>query len=122
MCGSFSRKMTFPVTARKTLDHPLEQRLNASAWDILDAAASGFRTLVDLKGKLAELYLARILENLEEHAVIAGFEQNDRDDQPDFVIQYKRREFRMECKNVRSGPRQIWARGPHIGCYKVEIQ
>ena len=40
-----------------TQRHPLELELNADARDILSAVQSGFRALVDVKGKLAEYFL-----------------------------------------------------------------
>ena len=45
------------------VQHPLEQLFNASAWDMLTAIERGFRAQVDVKGKLAELFLYKHLTN-----------------------------------------------------------
>ena len=50
--------------SRVTSSHPLEKKFNAPIADILEAIERGFRTQVDIRGKLAELYLYRHLERL----------------------------------------------------------
>ncbi len=45
--------------------HPLEEKWNTTAADILTAIEHGFRAQADVKGKLAELYLFRRLEKLQ---------------------------------------------------------
>jgi hypothetical protein len=50
--------------------HPLEEMWSTSAWDILTAIERGFRAQADVKGKLAELYLYRRLEKLQEIGTI----------------------------------------------------
>ncbi len=82
--------------------HPLEEKWNTTAADILSAIERGFRAQVDVKGKLAELYLFRRLEKLQGLGNIQGLIWQDEDGQPDFLLTYKRRELRVECKNVRS--------------------
>jgi hypothetical protein len=58
--------------------------LNASARDILDALENGFRARADLKGKLAELFMSRHLD--------------------DFILYLPDGTTRtLEVKNVRSG-------------------
>ena len=104
------------------INHPLEDSLNAPASDILEAVYHGFRAQVDVKGKLAELYLNRRLADLKESGTISNFDWNDKDDKPDFVIHYKGRSIRIECKNVRSGEKSTLKKGKHKGWYKVEIQ
>ena len=52
--------------------HPLETKLNASAQDILTAIERGFRAQVDVKGKLAELFLSRELDRLKAAGIIRG--------------------------------------------------
>ena len=83
--------------------HPVEDLLNASASDILSAIQRGFRALVDVKGKLAEYFLFRKLEQLREQGSIEGVDWLDKDGQPDFFIRAGGRTLRVECKNVRSG-------------------
>jgi hypothetical protein len=47
--------------AGQPVRHPLEVKFNASAWDILCAIERGFRAQVDVKGKLAEWFLFKVL-------------------------------------------------------------
>jgi hypothetical protein len=103
------------VTARS---HPLEKKFNASAADILEAIEHGFRAQVDVKGKLAELYLHRHLKRLQAKAQILSIEWHDADGQPDFEIEMRDgRKLSVECKNLRSDKNFSDERG----C-KVEIQ
>jgi hypothetical protein len=103
-----------------SIGHPLEARLNASARDILDAISSGFRAQVDVKGKLAELYLFRGLERLQEQGVISELRWSDTDGEPDFFLCYQARRLTVQCKNVRSGDRHC--KGAPIGSFAVELQ
>jgi hypothetical protein len=95
--------------------HPVEDELNAPAADILDAIGAGFRARIDVKGKLAELYLARQLDELSRLGHIERYEWNDRDGRPDFNVFVRDAEVIVECKNVRSPtvtelkrPRETW--------------
>lgn len=99
--------------------HPLEEMFNAPADDIMGAIHKGFRAQVDVKGKLAELYLAKYLGNLKAGKAIDGFEWSDKDGVPDFVITYKGQKYTVECKNLRSGEDGIYKQKPS---YKVEVQ
>jgi hypothetical protein len=110
------------VNKPRYIEHPLEDLLQAPASDILEAVHHGFRAQVDVKGKLAELYLARQLEMLQNQGKISGFTWNDKDDEPDFVVRYQGKALRFECKNVRSGKDQVYEQGEHEGWYRVEIQ
>lgn len=83
--------------------HPLEDLLNAEAFDILSAIQKGHRAIVDVKGKLAEYYLDKELTELKKKGVIEDYFWSDKDGQPDFFIDYRNKKIRMECKNVRSG-------------------
>lgn len=83
--------------------HPLEQLLNADANDIMSAIQGGFRTIVDVKGKLAEYFVAKELQRQVEKGVIQSFEWHDSDGRPDFSIATPSGVLRLECKNVRSG-------------------
>jgi hypothetical protein len=83
--------------------HPLEQRFNAGAWDILSAIERGFRAQVDVKGKLAEWFLFNHLTELQRKGLIQKVDWRDRDGIPDFLIEVRGKELQMECKNIRSG-------------------
>jgi len=101
-----------------TTFHPLEKKFNAPAADILEAIEHGFRAQVDVKGKLAELYLHRHLKRLRAKGKIRSIVWHDADGQPDFEIAMRDgRKFRVECKNLRSDESFSTERG----C-KVEIQ
>ncbi|MGA9099318.1 MAG: hypothetical protein WB392_10350 [Methanotrichaceae archaeon] len=97
--------------------HKLEEVLKAPANDIMDAILMGFRAQVDVRGKLAELYLFRYLKKLETEGVIKNLEWRDKDGKPDFQFTYREKSYQMECKNLRN---EIY-RTP-IPSYKVEIQ
>jgi len=102
--------------------HPLEEKFNATAKDILDAIEKGFRSQVDVKGKLAELFLHRRLERLREAGKIDSLVWNDKDDKPDFEVGLGGRTVRIECKNVRSNEEGRFRKGEKAGWFKVEIQ
>lgn len=105
---------------RNNIGHPLERRLNASARDILDAISSGFRAQVDVKGKLAELYLFRALEGLQKQGIISELRWSDTDGEPDFFLCYRARRLTVQCKNVRSGGQRC--KGAETGSFRVELQ
>lgn len=99
--------------------HELEKVFSAPADDIMLAVLSGFRAQVDVKGKLAELYMAQYLEHLKKNQVIEDYAWSDKDGLPDFVIVYKGRRYIAECKNLRSGEEGKYKKPPS---YKVEVQ
>jgi len=82
--------------------HPLESELSAESADVLSAIQLGFRAKIDAKGKLAEYFLHRELAALEERKVIQRLDWSDEDGEPDFTLVFRRREIRVECKNIRS--------------------
>lgn len=82
--------------------HELERKFNAPAVDIMEAINNGFRAQVDVKGKLAELYLSRDLEALKQSGVIDRYEWYDKDGEPDFHVWVAGKRLVMECKNIRS--------------------
>ena len=86
--------------------HPLEEKWNTTASDILSAIERGFRCQVDVKGKLAELYLFRKFQELEAGGAIMTLAWQDKDGQPDFLLTFRGRELKVECKNLRS-PREM---------------
>jgi hypothetical protein len=99
------------------MPHNLEDILNAPATDIMDAILAGFRTQVDVKGKLAELYLFKRLKVLNDSGYISELIWNDKDGVPDFFFKFKGKDVKAECKNLRN---EIY-RTPEKS-YKVEIQ
>lgn len=102
------------------IGHALENTFNASARDILDAIESGFRAQADVKGKLAELYLYRALDALQERGLISQLIWSDRDGEPDFFLDYEGNRVSIQCKNVRS--RERYKTGERSGHFKVELQ
>lgn len=96
--------------------HPLTDKLNASAQDILTAIENGFRAQVDVKGKLAELFMSRQLAALKKDGTIEDFVWQDLDGQPDFIVMYRARRLEVECKNIRN---EVFKKPPS---YKVELQ
>lgn len=88
------------------LRHPLARALHCTEDDILTAIAHGRRSIVDAKGKLAELHLERYLTGLQEPAFLEVL-WLDEHNKPDFVVRIGRdafhySEYKVECKNVRS--------------------
>ena len=79
----------FFKSGKKPVQHPLEKLFNASGWDILSAIEKGFRAQVDVKGKLAELFLFRQFDKLQTAGMISTLEWHDRDGIPDFSMTYR---------------------------------
>jgi hypothetical protein len=77
--------------------HPLEAQLGLSSQEILDVLGGSFRLLVAVRGSVAEHHLGRQLANIPE---ILAVRRLDADGQPDFEVMYRKRTFRIECKNV----------------------
>jgi hypothetical protein len=96
--------------------HELEKLLNAPAEDIMDAIIRGFRAQIDVKGKLAELYLYRYLQTLESENIIGNLRWIDVDGMPDFEFDFRGKRYLVECKNLRN---EMYKKQPS---YKVEIQ
>lgn len=99
--------------------HELEKQFNAPAGDIMEAILHGFRARVDVKGKIAELYLFQFLKRLEAKGTIQDVIWHDADGKPDFEITYKGKRHIIECKNLRSGKDGRYSREES---YKVEVQ
>ena len=83
----------------------------------MDAIIKGFRAQVDVKGKLAELYLYKYLRKLEDEKLITNLLWDDHDGQPDFKLKYQNKEYTLECKNLRN---EIYKKPKKA--FKVEIQ
>jgi transcriptional regulator with XRE-family HTH domain len=96
--------------------HPVCAKLNASASDVLKAIERGFRAQIDVKGKLAELYMNRQFEALRANGAIQEFVWQDSDGKPDFQVTYRGATIIVECKNIRN---ETFAQPPS---YKVELQ
>ena len=73
-----------------------------SATDIIQAVNHGFRAQVDVKGKLAEGMLFKEFNRLRSDGIARKITWLDEDGRPDFIIEIDKREFIVECKNVRS--------------------
>ena len=102
--------------------HPLEEKWNAPAADILTAIEHGFRAQVDVKGKLAEYYLFKKLVALEERGVVKNVEWPDRDGKPDFLVEVGSQTLRVECKNART-PKTPKGRSAEVAVvHRVELQ
>lgn len=99
--------------------HPLETELKAPASDILEAISRGFRSVMNVKGQIAELYLYRKLQELEKQGIIANLDWRDVDDEPDFFLEYQGRRISIECKNVRN---ERYKSGIYKGWFKAETQ
>jgi len=97
--------------------HSLENDLNADAADILSAIQKGFRTIIDVKGKLAEYFLDQELARLKHKGVISSYHWTDKDGEPDFLVEYQGHRLKIECKNIRS--KELLRTPPS---YKVELQ
>lgn len=100
------------------MNHPLAITLGASEYDILTAICHGRRSVVDAKGKLAELFLYRLLQGNPTFAEVHWL---DKHNHPDLKIRLNRDElhfsdYRVECKNIRS-----LSIGGNGG-YRVELQ
>lgn len=98
-------------------NHPLEHDLNADASDILSAIQKGFRTIIDVKGKLAEYFLLKEIKRLKRKGLVAEFVWTDKDGQPDFLVECQGHPLKIECKNIRSG--QLFRSPPS---YRIELQ
>jgi hypothetical protein len=119
------RQRGFPGEARmppqffeagQPVQHPLEKKFNASAWDILCAIERGFRAQVDVKGKLAEWFLYKVLELDKAAGLFNSVEWNDEDGKPDFRLVSSGFDLTLECKNLRSEEKYA------DGNYKLETQ
>ena len=77
--------------------HPLEVALGLPAKEILDVLGGSFRLLVAVRGSVAERHLLDHLEGMNDLSKVERF---DKDGLPDFAITYRKRKFRIECKNV----------------------
>jgi hypothetical protein len=102
--------------AGQPFKHSLEVKFNADAWDILSAIERGFRAQVDVKGKLAEWFLFKVLEEMKVAGEFTEVTWTDEDGKPDFRLVGADFDLSMECKNLRSDEKYA------DGSYKLETQ
>lgn len=77
--------------------HPLEVQLGLPASDILDIIAGAFRLAAAVRGGVAEHHLQSYLSGVPGLRSVRHIIE---DGKPDFEVEYKRRLFLIECKNV----------------------
>jgi hypothetical protein len=82
------------------MPHKLEIEFRMTAYEILDVVLKNNRTLMNLKGAIAQEHLSRYLKDLMLKGIIENYESIDKDGQPDFKIKFRNKEFFLECKNV----------------------
>jgi hypothetical protein len=91
--------------------HALEIELGLPTSEILEMIGDAKRLLVAVRGRAAEKHLARVLK---AEPAIESVKEIDADGEPDFVVGYRGRAVRIECKNT--------LRRQHQGCAKVDFQ
>ncbi len=86
--------------------HQLEELFRLSATEILDVVLRNNRTLMNLKGAVAQEHLRRHLKELVQEGKIGSFDSIDQEGKPDFKVRYRNRDFLIECKNVQKARRK----------------
>lgn len=89
------------------MPHKIETEFQMSAYEILDVVLKNNRTLMNLKGAVAQEHLSRYLKDLKQKGLIDNYESIDKDGQPDFKIKFKNNEILLECKNVEKEKKRI---------------
>jgi len=77
--------------------HELERELGLPVADILDMIDTAARLKVAVRGRAAEKHLLRVLTS---ESALERVEEIDVDGQPDFVVGYRGKSVRIECKNT----------------------
>ena len=77
--------------------HPLELQLGLPAREILDIISGAFRLAAAVRGSVAEHHLQR---QLRELSGIKKVRLIGEDGKPDFEVEYRKRSYLVECKNV----------------------
>jgi len=85
--------------------HKLEQLFQLSAADIFDVILKNNRTMMNLKGAIAQEHLERHLLRLKREGVIEDIGRIDKDGKPDFEISFSGTRLFLECKNVQKEPK-----------------
>ena len=88
--------------------HPLELKLGLPASDILDIISGAFRLAAAVRGGVAEHHLERHLRRVPG---VRNVRHIIEDGKPDFEVEYRRRPFLIECKNVLARTQQGSAEG-----------
>ena len=91
------------VVAPGPESHPLELQLGLPASDILDIISGAFRLAAAVRGGVAEHHLERQLRQVPGLRNVRHIVQ---DGKPDFEVEYRRRPFLIECKNVLARTQQ----------------
>lgn len=77
--------------------HSLATELGLPISDILDMIDTAARLKVAVRGRAAEKHLLRVLTS---ESALESVEEIDVDGQPDFVVGYRGKSVRIECKNT----------------------
>lgn len=77
--------------------HELERELDLPVDQILDMIDTATRLKVAVRGRAAEKHLQSVLAS---EPALESVEEIDKDGQPDFVVGYRGRSMRIECKNT----------------------
>lgn len=77
--------------------HHLELQLGVRADEILDIIAGAFRLAAAVRGGVAEHHLEKYLQTVP---YVDNVRHINEDGQPDFEVEYRRKSFLIECKNV----------------------
>ncbi|MGH9421819.1 MAG: hypothetical protein ACRD3J_17715, partial [Thermoanaerobaculia bacterium] len=91
--------------------HPLELQLGLPASEILDVISGAFRLAAAVRGGVAEHHLDRYLREVPGVRHVRHIIE---DGKPDFEVEYRRKPFLIECKNVLARPQK--------GLPKVDFQ
>ena len=88
-----------PAKATKTAikAHPLLGQLGLEPDELLGILEGSFRLLVAVRGSVAEHHLGKQLKAIR---ALSNVRRIDADGKPDFEVDYKKRQYRIECKNV----------------------
>lgn len=104
-CGErllLSDRMERSITAGTLLapgvgQHPLELQLGLPANEILDIISGAFRLAAAVRGGVAERHLETYLRQVPGVQHVRHIIE---DGKPDFEVEYRRKPFLIECKNV----------------------
>lgn len=85
------------------MQHPVEIKIGASWWDILEAIGNSKASIATMRGFVGEYLLKRYLQTLKKQGLIENFEQNqDGSKKPDFSVSYQGKIYAIECKTGHS--------------------
>jgi hypothetical protein len=113
---SSSRLLAWPSAGTpgdELAKHPLVRQLALEPHEILDIIGERFRLFAALRGGVAEHHLGQVLRAVPG---VSRVDRLDKDGQPDFEIEYRKRPIRIECKNVL---RRLLGKSPHVDFQKT---